>query len=264
MGARQDYKIEWVEIKTGEDYDRVRGRILAIGGGLDKPIWAKVIKEKEPVKKSVPETAEVIMIVDKSGSMHGLEDDTIGGFNRFVNSQKEMPLSVNSTLVLFDSEIKIVYEDLPIEFVKGLDRETYRPGGTTSLLDAVGTIITKVRNRHKIGKRPDKTVVLIITDGAENSSQEYNKRQIKKLVNKCQKRNNWDFFYLGANVDAFAEAGYMGLTRQASVSYTATSSGVNEAYDLMSNAVYMSVKSMDRTDYMEDWKEGITDNSQKQ
>lgn len=150
-----------------------------------------------------------IFILDRSGSMESCWDDTIGGFNAFLNEQKT--LGGTLTLVQFDHEYLLSYEAKPIEEVEPLTRETFKPRGSTALMDAIGRAIKEIRT---------KTIptVVILTDGLENSSHKYTKAHIKDLVEERTK-DGWTFVYLGANQDAFAEAGSLGIAPACTMNY---------------------------------------------
>lgn len=150
-----------------------------------------------------------IFILDRSGSMESCWDDTIGGFNAFVNDQK--PLGGTLTLVQFDHEYLLSYENKPIGDVEPLTRDTFTPRGSTALLDAIGRAVKECR----VETNP---TVIILTDGQENASHEYTKAHVKDLIEARQK-DGWTFIYLGANQDAFAEAGSIGIAPQGTVNY---------------------------------------------
>lgn len=193
-------------------------------------------KPKSKTKKSKAiGLTEIIFILDKSGSMEHLKGDVIGGFNQFVEDQKKVKGECRMTLTLFDTNYDITIKGEDIKDVKPLTEETYRPGGMTALLDAVGRTIDEVKKRT--GKKPDKTILAIMTDGAENSSHEYTKEQIVNRV-KEQEKEGWDFAFLGAGIDAFSDKGGAGLgfrsanlmtTDQSSAGYHAHYTALNQA-----------------------------------
>jgi hypothetical protein len=149
-----------------------------------------------------------VFILDRSGSMETCQDDTIGGFNAFLSEQKA--LGGTLTLVLFDHEYQVLYERKPIGDAEPLSRDTFVPRGSTALLDAIGKTIKTVTSNNP--------TVVILTDGQENSSKEYTKAHIKDLIEQKTK-DGWTFVYLGANQDAFAEAGGLGISPAATVNY---------------------------------------------
>lgn len=153
---------------------------------------------------------ERVFLLDRSGSMESCWDDTIGGFNAFVNDQKQIGGTL--TLIQFDHEYQLVYENTPIGDVEPLTRETFKPRGSTALLDAIGRALKEVRIQQQ------SPTYVILTDGQENSSHVYTKAHIKDLIEERQK-NGWTFMYLGANQDAFAEAGSIGISPDTTMNY---------------------------------------------
>jgi len=205
------------------------------------------------LKKKVLD-CEIVMIVDRSGSMGSLTDSTISNFNEFLEKQKADPGTARGTLVLFNHEVATIVDNVDLQNILPLDKKTYYANGLTALFDAVGSTVERIRKRHKKGGRPDKTIVCIITDGEENFSSEFDKEMVSKLVTKCQEKLNWDFFFLGANIDTFAEAGSLGIGTTAAMSYTASVGGVANAYLAIDNAVKVSRSSTSRTNLSEGWK----------
>ena len=197
---------------------------------------------------------EIICIIDESGSMWNLTKDTIGGFNKFIDEQKGVEGKARVTTVLFDHDYHLLYENKKLKDVPYLTDMTYIAGGATALLYAVGHTIETISERHK-NKSPDNTVVLIITDGEENSSSlDYSKERVKELVEQHQEKG-WEFFFLGANIDSFAEAGGLGIGASFTMNYEATSVGVSLAYGAISKAVTRS-RSGTGSGSDTDWKEG--------
>lgn len=182
---------------------------------------------------------EIVVILDKSGSMGIIRKDAIGGFNTFLKDQKAHPGEANLTLVLFDNGYTL-HPAVPIQEVPELDESTYYPGGGTALLDAMGRAITETGKRladKAEADRPDKVIVVIITDGEENSSHEHNRKQIAEMIKRQEETYKWKFLYLGANVDAFAEAHGMGISKQAAAGFKATPRGMAQAYSVSSRVV---------------------------
>lgn len=203
---------------------------------------------------------ELVFILDRSGSMSGLEDDTIGGFNGMIKKQKGADAEVNITTVLFDDQVEIIHDRFPIDIIAPLTSEEYYVRGCTALLDAVGMTIKKVENiqnhlpeDHKAGK----VIFVITTDGHENSSHEYSYRAIKKMI-EAKKELGWEFLFLGANIDAAAEAEKIGIARNRSVTYENDSHGVSLNYEVVGNAVRMAVELDENEELIEDdWAEEI-------
>ncbi len=166
-----------------------------------------------------------IFILDRSGSMDDCRDDTIGGFNAFIESQK--PFGGTMTLVLFDHEYDVVYKDKPIAEVEKMTRATFVPRGNTALLDAMGKTIKSVEDLIA-------RTVIILTDGQENSSHEYTKSHIKDLV-EAKTKEGWTFVYLGANQDAFTEAGALGISQNCTMNYDVRKTP--QAFNRLGNAL---------------------------
>lgn len=181
---------------------------------------------------------ELVCVVDKSGSMGPLQNDAIGGFNSFLKDQKAQPGDARLTLVLFDTDYKVVYDGKPLQDVPELTHETYVPGGATALIDAccraIDTVGKRLANTPE-AQRPRKVMVLIITDGEENSSKEFTMEQLRSRV-ECQRGvYKWEFVFFGANIDAFAVGSAMGLSPDLCVNYVASADGTRKAYEHMSN-----------------------------
>lgn len=177
------------------------------------------------------------IILDKSGSMAGLISDTIGGFNKFLNDQKALPGEAVFTLCTFDSSSQIVHNFKPIASVPDLDTKTYVPGGGTALLDAMGSTINSVGSKLAAmmeDDRPSKVLFLVITDGEENSSREFTKAKIKEMVEHQTNVYNWQFIFLGANIDAISEGNSLGFSTMNSMNYSATPGGTHDLYKTIS------------------------------
>ena len=197
---------------------------------------------------------ELVFILDKSGSMYDLVDDTIGGFNSLLKKQKNETGQCIVTTVLFNQGVQILHNRVPIEDVKNMTEKEYQPMGSTSLLDAMGSTIDKIKNDHvntPKEKRPDKVLFAIITDGAENSSTEYNIKQIKNSVSACQELLGWEFLFLGANIDAIETASQFGISKSMAANYNCDSEGTELNFDAI-NDVLCCVR---RDKHIsEDWK----------
>lgn len=182
-------------------------------------------------KTTKGKTTLVNFILDKSGSMQVVKNATISGFNEYLNGLKKNKKSkFNFSLTLFDTEIKEVYNTEPINKVKVLNEDTYRPDGMTALYDAVCQTIEKVKDKVKKGQ---KVLTIIMTDGEENSSKEYTEKNLKELIKKCEKGKNWTFVFLGANQDAWAVAQKFGMARCNVASFHATNRGVGQTFSTM-------------------------------
>lgn len=180
-----------------------------------------------------PERIELVLVLDKSGSMQGLESDTIGGFNSMIKKQKALDVPVRVTAVLFNDKTDMLYESRSIHSVHALTEKEYEVGGTTALLDAVGSTILNVDQKSNV-KKGTKVIFVIITDGMENASREFTKTKVKQMISDKQEKHGWDFIYLGANIDAAEEAGAIGVKKANAVTYRNTESGVRANYDAVS------------------------------
>lgn len=172
---------------------------------------------------------ELVFILDKSGSMSGLEKDTIGGFNSLIEKQKLESGEAIVSLVLFDSKINIVNDRVNLKEVKPLTDKEYTPSGCTALLDAVGMSINRIRNVQsnlKEEDRPSRTLFVITTDGYENSSREYTYSVIKKLIDLVKEKEKFEFLFLGANIDSAEEAEKLGIDKDYSVNYINDAKGL--------------------------------------
>ena len=182
---------------------------------------------------------EIIFLLDRSGSMGGLETDTIGGFNAFVEKQSKLEGRAVVTAVLFDDRYQILWNGIEAEKAK-LTSKDYYVRGSTALLDAVGKAILDVGYRLSMMEeslRPDKVIFVITTDGMENASREFTYEKVKDLIKHQQEKYNWEFIFLGANIDAAHEADSIGICRENAYSFKATKAGVGAMYCMVSEAV---------------------------
>lgn len=178
-------------------------------------------------------SCELVFIIDKSGSMNGLETDTIGGFNSNLKSHKDLGGDVRVTTVLFNNEYQLLHDRIEINAIEPMTEKQYQVGGMTALLDAVGETIHKIHNVQKNTAeefRAEKAIFVIITDGAENSSSEYRQKDIKKMISHQQTKYGWEFIFLGANMDAFDEADKLGISADHAMNFVADSVGVETAW----------------------------------
>lgn len=182
---------------------------------------------------------EIIFLLDRSGSMAGLESDTIGGFNAFIDKQKQLEGKAIVTTVLFDDKYEILWNGVDINKVKLTDKEYY-VRGSTALLDAVGKTIIDVNYRlskTSEDERPGKIIFIITTDGMENSSREFTYENIKQLIQHQQEKHDWEFIFLGANIDTAKEANNIGIDMNNAYSFEASESGVESMYDIVHDSV---------------------------
>lgn len=189
-------------------------------------------------KKASNNITELVFVLDRSGSMAGLESDTVGGFNSLIRDQKNSEGKAFVTTVLFDTEFIYVHDRADISTVKPLTEKDYVPRGCTALLDAVGMTIQHIAGIHKYARPedvPSKTIFVITTDGMENASREFRYDTVKKLIEKEQKKYGWEFIFLGANIDAAATAGSMGIAHASN--YKADGKGTKLMYGAVGRAV---------------------------
>lgn len=196
---------------------------------------------------------EVVFILDRSGSMSGLEADTIGGFNAMLEKQKKEEGEAYISTVLFDSEAEVLHDRVPVEKVEPMNDRQYSVRGCTALLDALGGAIHHIGNVHKYAReedRPEKTIFIITTDGMENSSRQYSYDRVKEMVERQREQYNWEFLFLGANIDAIEVAGRFGIAANRAVNYESDGAGTRLNYQAMANAVsgIRSCKSRKRED----------------
>ncbi len=183
---------------------------------------------------------EIIYILDRSGSMGGLEEDTIGGFNSMMEQQKKTGEKALVSTVLFDDTCEVIHDRVPIDKIEKMTSEQYYVRGCTALLDAVGGAIHHIGNVHKYAReedRPEKTIVVITTDGMENASRNYSRSKIQKMVKRQQNKYGWEFIFIGANIDAYAEAQKYGIRKERAVNYVSDEIGTANVYAGVSKAV---------------------------
>lgn len=182
---------------------------------------------------------EIIFLLDRSGSMSGLERDTIGGFNAFIDKQCKLDGEVSLTVVLFDDQYEILWNGIDANLAK-LSNEDYYVRGMTALLDAVGKTILEVGQRHSKTleeSRTGKTIFVITTDGMENASREFTREKVKNLINHQEEKHGWEFIFIGANIDASKEADNIGIKAESAFEFTASEKGVEMMYELVNENV---------------------------
>lgn len=202
---------------------------------------------------------EIVFILDKSGSMSGLEADTIGGYNSFLERQKKEEGEAYVSTVLFSDTNSVIHDRVPISKIEPMNDKQYSVGGCTALLDAIGGAIKHIGNVHKYAReedRPEKTVFVITTDGQENSSHVYDYEKIKKLVKKQQEKYGWEFIFLGANIDAITEAGRLGIASNRAVRYECDGVGTMLNFECMSESI-ANFRMAEAKSMPENWKEKI-------
>ena len=185
---------------------------------------------------------ELVMILDRSGSMGGLESDTIGGYNSMLKKQKETEGEVLVSTVLFDSRSEVLYDRVPLDQMPQMTEKEYYVMGSTALLDAIGGAIHHIGNVHKYAReedRPEKTIFVITTDGMENASRRYSYEHVKQMVERQKEKYGWEFLFLGANIDAIETAGRFGITADRAANYKSDSAGTALNYEVLSETVSM-------------------------
>ena len=183
---------------------------------------------------------EIVFILDRSGSMAGLESDTIGGYNALIAKQKKEAGEAIISTVLFDDMCEVLHDRKDLAKIEPLTEEDYYVRGCTALLDALGVTIHHIGNVHKYAReedRPEKTLFIITTDGMENSSRHYSYDQVKRMVERQKEKYGWEFLFLGANIDAAAEAQRFGIRSDRAVNYHADCKGTEVNYRALSKAV---------------------------
>lgn len=191
-------------------------------------------------EKKANNITELVFILDRSGSMSGLESDTIGGFNSMIEDQKKKDGKCFVSTVLFDHETVVLHDRLPLEKIEKMTDKDYQVRGCTALLDAIGKSIVHIENIHKYAREedvPENTVFVIITDGFENASKEFSSDRVKKMIENKKKKNNWEFLFIGANIDAVETASHIGISEDRAVNYHADACGTNVVYQTVSKAV---------------------------
>lgn len=199
---------------------------------------------------------ELVFIIDRSGSMHGLETDTIGGFNSMIENQKDNAGDVLVSTVLFNDKSIVVHDRKSIKDIAPMTRQDYAPCGSTALLDAIGCAIHHIGNIHKYARKediPDKTLFVITTDGMENSSHLFDADKIKYMINMQKEKYGWEFIFLGANIDAVGTAKNFGISEDRAVNYHADPVGTRLNYEVISETI--TAFRANRID--EKWKEKI-------
>jgi uncharacterized protein YegL len=176
---------------------------------------------------------EMVFILDRSGSMRGLEADTVGGFNSLIDKQKQATGEALVSLVLFDDQFEVVHHRRVIADLEPLTKDTYYVRGSTALVDAVARGIEKIKHVHRqlgIDNTPEKTMFVITTDGQENASKQYNTHQLKRLISEQQEKFGWEFLFLGANIDSFATAMSLGIQRNRAANFEANEEGIKKKF----------------------------------
>lgn len=193
---------------------------------------------------------EIVFILDRSGSMSGLESDTIGGYNAFLEKQKNAEGEALVSTILFNEVSKVVHNRIPVKEVEPMKKRHYSVGGCTALLDAIGGAVHHIKKIHKESpdeEVPEKTIFVITTDGMENSSHKYDYEKIKKLISKQQEKHKWEFLFLGANIDAIGEAARLGIPGDCAVRYECDRIGTQLNFSVLSDVILDERKGLKKT-----------------
>ena len=183
---------------------------------------------------------EIVFILDRSGSMSGLEQDTIGGFNSLIEKQKKESGEAYISTVLFDHTSEVLHDRVDLKKIKPMTEDEYYVRGSTALLDAVGGAIQHIGNVHKYARdedRPEKTMFIIMTDGYENASRRYDYDEIRRMITRQKKKYGWEFMFLGANIDVISEARKFGVDEEMAVEFLNDKKGTAVSYDAICGAV---------------------------
>ena len=213
--------------------------------------------EEKEMKKGL---TEIVFILDRSGSMSGLEADTIGGYNSMLSKQKKEEGEALISTVLFDSETEILHDRIPLGKVEPITDKEYYVRGSTALLDAVGGAIHHIGNVHKYAREedvPEKTIFVITTDGLENASKRYSYKDVKKMIKRQEEKYGWEFIFLGANIDVAKESDRLGIKQDRAVRYVNDSEGIELNYESVACAMSAMRVMEDSRTMGGSWKEKI-------
>ena len=183
---------------------------------------------------------ELVFILDRSGSMAGMEADTIGGFNSMIDRQKKEPGEALVSTVLFSGESRVIHDRTDIRRVEPLTEKQYAVGGCTALIDAIGGAVHHIGNVHKYAReedRPEHTIFVITTDGMENASRRYSSEEVKKMIKRQEEKYGWEFLFLGANIDAVETAGRFGISADRAVDFLNDGNGIALNYRSVDKAI---------------------------
>jgi uncharacterized protein YegL len=208
-------------------------------------------------RKMSTNLTELVFILDKSGSMAGLESDTVGGFNAMLSKQQAELGEAIVTTVLFDDHYELLHDRVSIRGLRPITEKEYFVGGCTALLDAIGKTIHKIGNAHRYTaeeQRPKKVMFVITTDGMENASREYTYAKVKEMVERQKEKYGWEFIFLGANIDALSTAARFGISADRAANYNADGKGMRLNYEAVSHVVSEIRASREIAD---NWKEEI-------
>lgn len=200
---------------------------------------------------------ELVFILDRSGSMSGLEADTIGGFNSLIKKQRKEPGEALVSTVIFDNDSEVLHDRVDVQAVAELTEEDYTVRGCTALIDAIGGAVRHIKNVYKYIRkedRPEHTMFVIMTDGMENASTHYSSDKVKAMIEKQKKKHGWEFLFLGANIDAVETAGQFGIPKDRAVNFQCDSAGTQLNYETVGATVSLMRSGKQ---IRSDWKAGI-------
>lgn len=183
---------------------------------------------------------EIVFILDRSGSMAGLEKDTIGGFNSLIRKQRREDGEALISTVLFDNDSEVIHDRVPLDRIPEMTEEEYYVRGCTALLDAVGGAVHHIGNVHKYAReedRPEHTLFVITTDGMENASRRYSYDQVRQMIERQKEKYGWEFLFLGANIDAAKEAARFGIQEDRAVNYHCDPKGTALNYEVVAETI---------------------------
>ncbi len=206
---------------------------------------------------------EIVFILDRSGSMRGLEADTIGGFNAMIDKQKRAEGEAIVSTVVFDNVSQVIHDRVDVRHIRPMTAEDYTVGGCTALLDAIGGAIHHIGNVHKYARKedvPEHTLLVITTDGMENASHRYDSKTVKAMIERQKAKYGWEFLFLGANIDAVETAESFGIGRDRAVNYHADDVGTQLNYEVLSDAI-CTVRCSETLSA--DWKERIDEDYER-
>lgn len=206
---------------------------------------------------------ELVFILDRSGSMAGLEGDTIGGFNSLIEKQKKQDGKCYVSTVLFDDESEVIHDRAELDTIKPMTDSDYYVRGCTALIDAIGGAIHHIGNIHKYARPedvPEHTMFIITTDGMENASHRYRADEVRKMIERQKKRYGWEFLFIGANIDAVETAARFGIDRNRAVNYHADSKGTEVLYDTLAAPICAMRQNVEIS---EDWSYSINEDYNK-
>lgn len=191
----------------------------------------------EKIKNGI---TEMVFIIDKSGSMAGMEEDTVGGFNAMIEKQKKIDGKCYVSTVLFSNRSSVLHDRIDIQKIEPLTEREYCVGGGTALLDAIGGAIHHIGNVHKYARNedvPEHTIFVITTDGMENASCEYDSERVKQMIRRQEERYGWEFLFVAANIDAVETARNIGIRRERAANYKQTREGTHKVYEAVEYAM---------------------------